>query len=150
VASAGLGVATTVADQAALAVATLVDVPIDVRVGGALETIISGAVAELAARYAVLAVALWPPAEVNVPACVVPVVRVERVGKCWPAEVRVAAVAAYRAGGGSYAVVGLRWGVPGTTVKDWVRRAASEYDLSAHADRRSSRGGIQSDRRRSG
>ena len=100
---------------------TLADVPLETRVRGALEAIMSGAVSELAERYAILAVALWPPVDASVPPRE-SVARVERAGKSWPAEVRAAAVAAYRAGGGSYAVVGARWRVPRCTVKDWVRR----------------------------
>jgi hypothetical protein len=37
---------------------TLADVPLETRVGAALDAIVSGAVAELAERYALLAVAL--------------------------------------------------------------------------------------------
>jgi hypothetical protein len=125
------------------------DVPLEVRVGGALDAILSGAVHELAERYAVLAIALWPP-DVAVSGEIAEPARARGAKNRWPADVRTAAVAAYGTGAGSYTAVGLQWGVPGTTVKDWVRRAASEYDLTAHADRRSSRGGVQSDRRRSG
>ena len=96
---------------------------LDVRVGGALEAILSGAVAELAERYAVLAVALWPPTyEVSLRDMPE---RAERVGRGWPADVKADAVAAYRSSGESYAKVGARFGVPGCTLKDWVRKAQS-------------------------
>lgn len=102
---------------------TLADVPLEDRVTGALEAILSGAVGELAERYAVLAVALWPP-DVDVTLRDTPAaLHVERVGRAWPAETRAAAVAAYHDGEGSFSVVGARFGVPGATLNDWVQRA---------------------------
>ncbi len=95
-------------------VATLADVPLAVRVRGALAVVTSELGLDVAGRYAIVAAAIWPdpvatPTEVARP-------------KRWPSEVRISAVAAYQAGGASYAVVGERFGVPAATVKDWVKR----------------------------
>lgn len=115
----GLGGATTTADQATL-VATLADVPLDVRVQGALDAILSGAVAELAERYAVLAVALWPP-DVHVPGVTQP----HGPKHPWPTELRTAAVTAYQAGEGSFKLIAGRFDVPRTTLTMWVRHTGT-------------------------
>jgi hypothetical protein len=107
--------------------ATLADVPLQTRVRGALEVVTSDAGLDIPARYAVVAMAIWPdaietpglaPAELPYP-------------QRYPAAVRAAAVAAYEAGAVSHAAVGERFGVPAATVKDWVRRGRTDAEVTA-------------------
>ena len=97
--------------------ATLRDVPLRLRVRGALEVVTSDAGLDIPARYAIVAMAIWPDAVATPAAAPADLPYPQR----WPAEVRLAAVAAYQAGATARAV-GERFGVPAPTVKDWVRR----------------------------
>lgn len=98
---------------------TLADVPLRLRVRGALEVVMSDAGLSIPARYAVVAAALWPDA-VDVPSFSQP----RRLRKGWPAEVRGLAVE-LRAAGLSEADVSRRLGVPRPTIRDWVRQTRS-------------------------
>ena len=101
---------------------TLADVPLDVRVGAALEVLMSESGLDVPGRYALVYAALWPDTATT--PVFVPTPTIERgARRSWPAEIRTAAITAYMAGAESYATVGARWGVPGNTLKDWVRHA---------------------------
>jgi hypothetical protein len=71
-------------------VATLADVPLRVRVRGALEVVTSDAGLDIAGRYAIVAAAIWPE-PVETPSAVLAELRYPQQ---WPAEVRATAVAA--------------------------------------------------------